>query len=111
MGLFSRNAARSPHSVTRGLIEVTSQASVSCEGEGREREKKQNPEVCGNSFCVGESSITLSQRFCFTVHIVSVSPGVKSLGGSGADKGSEKSLRLLKQLHPETPYNEYCILW
>lgn len=56
-----------------------------------------------NSFGVGESSITLSQRFCFAVHIVSVSPGIKSLGGSCADNSSEKSLRLLKQLHLETP--------
>lgn len=74
------------------------------------KKKKNNLELWRNSFRVGESSITLSQRFCFTVHIVSVSPGIKWLGGSCADNSSEQSLRLLKQLHLETPYNEYCIL-
>lgn len=75
----------------------------------QKKKRINNPEVCGNSFCVKESSITLSQRFRFTVHFVFVSLGIKSLGGSCTDNGSEKNLRLLKQLYLETPYNEYCI--
>lgn len=80
---LDRTLLLSPHSVIP--VPLRSRRRELSASKAAGTKKKITRRRVENSFGVGESSITLSQRFCFAVHIVSVSPGIKSLGGSCAD--------------------------